>query len=1267
MPIIPCQHGGGGGGGEGTQDHAVHPSFPSPGVFRRGGLHSLSHPPRPTRCVSPPRVFRRGALQPPSSPAGRKGPKSRWRLLSGTRESAALGNVPAPLPPRAGQAAGRGRPSGRPHVALARPGASAPLPSPEGSRRAQQQQQQQRGRQASRRAQRSPGRAGQRLSREAPPASPGPAHPSLPAGAPAGLSRPVPPQRFVSGSFQPAAAGGGRAPGPSARGRQQLGGPARLSQAGAAAAAAPRPTARPSSGRPAPSLEEDGPPAPAARPPARPCALRPGRDEAGRRGGAALTGGIPRRGGGGGGRRAQRRPEEAPAQPPDRPPSAAARPASPGPAGPGAAAAAEAAAEEEKLPPAPAGLLLRRLLLLLLLLLLPASAAPGRAQQRSLARPGQDSLGSPAMPKPPPPPPAPPPLLRSAGGNRPGDSELGRQFRDWCLRTYGDSAKTKTVTRSKYQRIAEVLQGGGGGGGNGNGGNGGGGGGEKGKFQFWVRSKGFRLGNGPREPPAAKMGPGVVYVPVKTGTVSAARGRRNGPGWVCVPHCPGGGAGREDGGDARGGTAREDGAGGGREGGSRRGLRRCCFLHRAGGAPLPAPGGGSRGRGRLLYLAVCARHPRPSPIAPRPGTCSSPPPARPAGLAGPLASDCLLVPRRLGRGGRGAGEEEEGAPPPARRPPWAETAAAKGNAGGTAPPPPPLAPPRGPSAPAGRRLQVGAGPARAAPACPCWQRSRSARREQQLIVPRLPGGRRAASEPPPHPSEPSRAGRAVPPSLPLSLPSRPGQESPAEQRRHCSLPRGSTFCGAGGRARGGGVSRLPRGSSPRPPRSPPASPPRPQPPLPCRLCQGGVWHPVGLGGGGWLAASSPPVPCTICPGDWALGRQSVGGAGLAGKVHLCVCVCVVVQGRARVLVCVCARETREAACARPCACLPPSLPPPGKEAPSRLSAATAARWLAGRSLHAEAKGLSQAPEGGGAVGTSPLPSCPSCPMASSLKKRSKKLRKVLAGNDGRCSPSQLAVSLGLGAPAVAGKMEAGGSVFPCQWGGFLSLWSSPPTSVLLGNWDPPQPGSPSPGSSAKVLGCRQRGPGGRARSWQGREGLAEDPLPGALGSAVGHEKKKKEEEDEGTAPVGGTGQERGPGREAHPLHRLGKGYPRGAARSESGTFRPDTLRLPPLPCPQWLGAGSAVSGNVPAAGAENQETKSFLSTLSPPHSPPGRISGARALPGCSEPPSALDKPTWASNGGLSRARPLTFGLIECSQDAHAFLQPAGLATKWGDV
>ncbi|NXP56115.1 NOL4 protein, partial [Heliornis fulica] len=45
----------------------------------------------------------------------------------------------------------------------------------------------------------------------------------------------------------------------------------------------------------------------------------------------------------------------------------------------------------------------------------------------------------------------------------------------------------------------------------GSGSGGGSGGGEKGKFQFWVRSKGFRLGNGTRE--ATKMGQVVVYVP----------------------------------------------------------------------------------------------------------------------------------------------------------------------------------------------------------------------------------------------------------------------------------------------------------------------------------------------------------------------------------------------------------------------------------------------------------------------------------------------------------------------------------------------------------------------------------------------------------------------------------------------------------------------------------------------------------------------------------------------------------------------------------
>ncbi|XP_069507118.1 nucleolar protein 4-like isoform X1 [Ambystoma mexicanum] len=100
-----------------------------------------------------------------------------------------------------------------------------------------------------------------------------------------------------------------------------------------------------------------------------------------------------------------------------------------------------------------------------------------------------------------------PTLLRGWESRGPGDTELGRRFRDWCLRTYGDSAKTKTVTRSKYERIAEVLRRP----------EPGPGSADRGKFQFWVRSKGFRLGRsgGEQQKPQAAQ---AVYVPVKPGT-----------------------------------------------------------------------------------------------------------------------------------------------------------------------------------------------------------------------------------------------------------------------------------------------------------------------------------------------------------------------------------------------------------------------------------------------------------------------------------------------------------------------------------------------------------------------------------------------------------------------------------------------------------------------------------------------------------------------------------------------------------------------------
>ncbi|XP_041102009.1 nucleolar protein 4-like isoform X3 [Polyodon spathula] len=81
-----------------------------------------------------------------------------------------------------------------------------------------------------------------------------------------------------------------------------------------------------------------------------------------------------------------------------------------------------------------------------------------------------------------------------------GDRDMYRQFQDWCLRTYGDSGKTKTVTRKKYDRIVQLLNGS-----------------ESSstdnaKFKFWVKSKGFQLG----APDAINGEKLVLYVPVKT-------------------------------------------------------------------------------------------------------------------------------------------------------------------------------------------------------------------------------------------------------------------------------------------------------------------------------------------------------------------------------------------------------------------------------------------------------------------------------------------------------------------------------------------------------------------------------------------------------------------------------------------------------------------------------------------------------------------------------------------------------------------------------
>lgn len=94
-------------------------------------------------------------------------------------------------------------------------------------------------------------------------------------------------------------------------------------------------------------------------------------------------------------------------------------------------------------------------------------------------------------------------------------TEMFGDFQEWCLRTYGDSGKTKTVTRRKYNKILQTLL-------------------QNddpegvyvesshinAKFKFWVKSKGFQVGstdaeqteNGAADRP-------VLYVPIKA-TVS---------------------------------------------------------------------------------------------------------------------------------------------------------------------------------------------------------------------------------------------------------------------------------------------------------------------------------------------------------------------------------------------------------------------------------------------------------------------------------------------------------------------------------------------------------------------------------------------------------------------------------------------------------------------------------------------------------------------------------------------------------------------------
>ncbi|XP_052396370.1 nucleolar protein 4-like isoform X1 [Carassius gibelio] len=100
------------------------------------------------------------------------------------------------------------------------------------------------------------------------------------------------------------------------------------------------------------------------------------------------------------------------------------------------------------------------------------------------------------------------------------EAEMLGDFQEWCLRTYGDSGKTKTVTRRKYNKILQTLL-------------------QSddsngvyvernhinAKFKFWVKSKGFQVGNTdgkPNENGAADRA--VLYVPIKATCVDGSSG-----------------------------------------------------------------------------------------------------------------------------------------------------------------------------------------------------------------------------------------------------------------------------------------------------------------------------------------------------------------------------------------------------------------------------------------------------------------------------------------------------------------------------------------------------------------------------------------------------------------------------------------------------------------------------------------------------------------------------------------------------------------------
>ncbi|KAF8785975.1 Nucleolar protein 4 like protein [Argiope bruennichi] len=119
-----------------------------------------------------------------------------------------------------------------------------------------------------------------------------------------------------------------------------------------------------------------------------------------------------------------------------------------------------------------------------------AAAAVNSAESFALSSPSHSSTPSPTGHKSP----ASPPDMTSK-------TEMYDSFQTWALKTYGDSAKTKTVTRRKYNRILKILKG------------------EEqtnaenSKFRFWVKAKGFRVGPPAGHSASAKSSDQVLYIP----------------------------------------------------------------------------------------------------------------------------------------------------------------------------------------------------------------------------------------------------------------------------------------------------------------------------------------------------------------------------------------------------------------------------------------------------------------------------------------------------------------------------------------------------------------------------------------------------------------------------------------------------------------------------------------------------------------------------------------------------------------------------------